>query len=137
MHSARFQRLKKRIKDMWQITARGWTDGEVWSLDLAIAENVLPRLKRLKELKDDIPAPLYNNNTLYIDNIIDQEEREQERALVAKETWEEWQQILDKMIYSFNFVIDNYAVYDIKSEEYKKYQEGMNFFVQYFLYLWY
>jgi hypothetical protein len=137
MHSTRFQRFKKRIKDTWHIAIRGWTDDEVWSLDLTIAENVLPRLKRLKTLKDSIPAPLYNTNTLYIDNIIDQEEREQEKELVAKETWDEWNTILDKMIYSFNYVIDNYAVYDLESEEHKKYQEGMDLFVQYFLYLWY
>lgn len=79
-------RLKTRIEDSlfnlkmwWQRKTRGYSDIELWNLDDALAEWVLPRLKAFRKQNDYAhPADL---NSI-----------------------EEWHSIIDEMIYGIEFM---------------------------------
>lgn len=63
---------------------RGFSDDELWSLDKTIALFIFPRLKRFKEIYGGFPGNLSS---------------------------EEWDQILDKMINSFNIYVSDKSDY--------------------------
>lgn len=96
------QRYPRHLK---QLKKRGFSDAETWSLDSVIAEFILPRLKRFRKIKNGTPYRL---------------------------TQEEWDQILDKMIYAFKYLLKPRII--TKPEE--KFQEGMDLFAKYIQDLW-
>ena len=78
-------------------------DCEWWSLYYTIALFVLPRLIKYRENLMGYPGSL--NNT------------------------EEWEEILDKMIYSFDFIVrDEKEALDETKEDSAKIEEGLNLF---------
>lgn len=81
---------------------------EVTNLHYHVSQYILPRLKKFKESTYSYPSSI---------------------------TSKEWDSILDKMIYSFEYAIEDNIV-QTNSEEYKKYQEGMELFSIYYLDLW-
>ena len=88
----------------------GFTDEETWSLYNNIALFIAPRLKRFIEIiEDGVGTPVGF-------------------------TQEEWINILNKMLFSFEKLADENKVYS--DEEYQKIQEGMNLFGQHFMSLW-
>ncbi len=98
--------MRRRIKFFFQRLWRGWDDSDTWNLDLTIAKFTLPRLIRFKEL-----------NTGHPDNLTEQE----------------WNNILDKIINSLQYTINQF---DIEKEFDKEIQEGTILFGKYFNYLW-
>jgi hypothetical protein len=95
-----------------QLRQRGFSDSETWSLDVVISKFILPRLKRFKEVNNGYPGHL---------------------------TPEGWNEIIDKMIFAFEFNItmdewsSNKEGFDA---EVAKYEEGMQLFAKYFRDLW-
>lgn len=89
-------------------------DNELWSLDFTLAKYILPRLEKYRNMERmSYPSKLSGE--------------------------EEWNDILDKMIYAFKYVIERdnfYFDYDTEKERIKKYKEGMNLFAEYFMELW-
>ena len=87
------------------------TISELWGLDYTLAKYILPRLIKFKENAEGYPSGI---------------------------TWEEYLIILDKMIWSFDYIIK--SEYSRNYEEYKKeddrYREGMDLFSEYFRSLW-
>lgn len=98
----------RKIKFFFQRLIRGWDDSETWSLDITIANFVLPRLIRFKELKQGHPPNITND---------------------------EWDEILDKIILSFEYHA-SHSKFIIKLQDYPEPKEGMILFGQYFIYLW-
>lgn len=96
-----------------QLKQNGFCDAETWSLDSVICQFVLPRLKRFKELNIGYPG--------------------------GEITWEKWNEILDKMIFAFEFnlVMDDWS-HDKPGfdAEYAKFEEGMQLFAKWFRHLW-
>jgi hypothetical protein len=96
-----------------QLKTMGFSDTETWSLRSVIAEFILPRLKRFKEVHKGYPGTL---------------------------TEDSWIEILDKMILAFEIVLnaDESSVYE--TGEYlsnlAKLDEGMKLFSKYFMHLW-
>jgi hypothetical protein len=103
---------KRYKKHMAQLKKNGFSDSETWSLDSAIAEFIVPRLKRFKQLQNGFPMGL---------------------------TEQQWDVIVDKMIFAFEFHLmkdnwsDNKAGFDA---EYEKYEEGLQLFTKWFGHLW-
>lgn len=97
------KREKKFIK---QRIKNGFDDSETWSLYSTIAQFIYPRLKRYKEVNNGTPMGLTEN---------------------------EWNDILDKMIFSFKYANDDSIE---ERENYSKFEEGINLFAKYFLQLW-
>lgn len=114
---------------------RGWDDSDTWSLDYVIAKFIVPRLKRFKELKTGWP-----------NNIVGESDKDCE---------EQWNQILDKMIRGFEWILmeddyvhqsfqDNKLPYDKKMADVQKrlkkvdreVKEGLDLFKKYFRGLW-
>jgi hypothetical protein len=107
-------RYKKYAK---QLKETGFCNPETWSLYSVIAEFTLPRLKMFRRIYGGYPMGL---------------------------TEKKWDEILDKMIFSFEWS----EMEDSMTEEYekmtdkekkiawKKYDEGMNLFIEYFRALW-
>ena len=87
------------------------TISELWGLDYTLAKYILPRLIKFKENAEGYPADI---------------------------TWEEYLIILDKMIWSFDYIIKSEYISnfdDIKKND-DKCQEGLHLFAEYFRSLW-
>lgn len=98
-----------------QLRENGFADNETWSLYNVIAEFVLPRLKRFREIKNGYPSNLKNDK--------------------------EWQVILDKIIFALEWAnkFDDIEVKLSQKEQvasWTKYNEGMRLFSEYFTDLW-
>lgn len=87
---------------------------DTWSLDITIAEFIIPRLKLFKKVTDCYPNGL--------------------------ESMEEWHSILDKMIKAFTLISEQFDVkncFDYKyKEENKTINEGLDLFRKYYRSLW-
>lgn len=91
---------------------RGFDDTETWNLDYTIASFILPRLKRFKQVVNCYPDDI---------------------------TFEEWQNVLDKMIYAFELRVkedDESWTLEEEKANYKKIREGLNLFTKYYFSLW-
>lgn len=106
-----FHYRAQSIKFFWQRLTRGFDDSAMWSLDIHLAGLILPRLKRFKE----------HNTHTYPNGL----------------TPEEWDVIIDKMIFSFEYTLDDGRMFGKFDEaEYEKAKEGLALFGQYFHALW-
>ncbi|MBQ2542914.1 MAG: hypothetical protein II554_06120 [Bacteroidales bacterium] len=91
-------------EDKDEIAKDGFEYDDLYNLDCSICELIAPRLKRFKELEPGCPCDM---------------------------SFEEWQGILDKMIWSF----ENYRNSDEADEN--RVNEGLDLFHKYFQNLWY
>ena len=99
--------IRKFFLYRYQKIFRGFGDNELWNFDITIAKYMVPRLKRFKQLQHGYPANL-------------------------KE--EEWNEILDQIIYSFELKLDDEDVFDKKFRA--DYELGLLYFAKYFDHLW-
>lgn len=108
--SSRIHLLKREVRFLYEKLTRGFSEADLWSLDITIAEFILPRLKSFQEGRGSFPSGLSDK---------------------------EWDEILGKMIYSFEYHAneDKCCKY-IPEEERKKVEEGMLLFAKYFGHLW-
>ena len=107
-----FNDTKRRETYKQQRIERGFDDTETWNLDYTIASFIVPRLKRFKEITNGYPGKI---------------------------TWEEWEEILDKMINAFELQVkedDNIQTLEQEKAEYEIIQEGLNLFAKYYFCLW-
>ena len=95
-----------KIKYLFQWIKNGFPDSDIWNLDWSIAKYTLPRLKRLKEVQHGFPGDL--------------------------ETIDEWYEILDKIIITFDRILKE----DVNIEHEKEITEGLDLFRKYFFSLW-
>jgi len=108
--------VKRSIKHWWQRRTRGFSDDETWSLNYEIAKFTLPRLKLFKEFNFGYPSSI---------------------------TSEEWNIILDKIIFSLEYEVARYKGEeklpdnpDDFSAYFEKVQEGFRLFGEWFGNLW-
>jgi hypothetical protein len=101
----------RAIRFFFQRRIRGWDDSETWNLDYTIANFIVTRLKRYKELNNGIPPDLNE---------------------------QQWDDILDKMIASFELRCYDYREdFENASEEREAIiTEGLNLFSKHFEDLW-
>ena len=102
-------RIKSLINKYRNRIKYGFYDKETWNLDYTIAKFILPRLKRFRDVTICYPPEL--------------------------KSFDEWQKILDKMIWSFESMINDYDD-ALDPEQSKKQQEGLDLFSKYFADLW-
>jgi len=106
------KRYKSHVIDLKKY---GFSNAETWSLYSCVCEFILPRLKRFKEIKMAFPFGIKD---------------------------EEWDIILDKMIFSFEWAMLNEEGPNLKltekenEENWKRFEEGMNLFAKWFMSLW-
>lgn len=106
----------RRIRYTLQFFKRGFSDRQLWSLDVTIAEFILPRLQRFKEINSGLPF-----------------HKTEDRHC----TEEEWREILNKMIFAMEYIKNLDQITSTKAtDEYTRYQEGMTLFATYFIDLW-
>lgn len=100
------------VRFFYQRRTRGFDDSETWALDTSLSRLIVPRLKRFKELLDGHPAEM---------------------------TFEEWNEILDEMIWSFDWFASEKR-WDLTNEEevvqLKRAEAGIQLFAKYFDSLW-
>ena len=91
---------------------RGFDNSELWSLDTTIAQFVLPRLKKFREIRCGQPTFM---------------------------TDDEWDNAIASMIDAFDLIIkDNTdAVFKLSYEDNKKIRNGLSAFCGYFCHLWF
>lgn len=75
-----FKYLPREVKWFWQRGKRGYSDRDVWNMDNWFLDIIVPMLKKLKTIKHGYPANL---------------------------TPEEWDKILDRMIFCFKEANDS------------------------------
>jgi hypothetical protein len=107
---------KRYSKHLKQLKTNGFSDAETWSLDSVIAEFILPRLIRFKEVNIAYPG--------------------------MDMPPEKWDAALDEMIFAFDWSLhcgdDKYD--NLSKEEgdknWNRYDEGMKLFAKWFRQLW-
>jgi len=102
--------LKRRLRFFWQRRTRGWDDSETWSLDWSLANLILPRLERYREITCGHPADL---------------------------TKKQWHKILDDIVFAFRYHADfekHTAEYWKKHG--KRVERGMQLFAEWYGALW-
>jgi hypothetical protein len=98
-----------------QLKMYGFSDTETWCLTSVMARFILPRLRRFRQCANGYPIGL---------------------------TIEKWHEILDKMIFAFDWTLnyeeeDNYNLSkEVKAANWKRYEEGMKLFSDNFMQLW-
>ena len=106
---------KRYPRHLKQLKSNGFSDSETWGLYEVIIDFILPRLIRFKEVNNGYPAGM---------------------------TQEEWDNIIDKMIFSFQWFKDDDKFLhttmnvDERAAGERKYEEGIDLFAKYFRYLW-
>lgn len=102
--------IRRSIRLAVQRFRRGWDDSETWSLDYTTACFMLPRLRRFREIRKSYPNGL---------------------------TSEEWDAILDEMIFAMNYIVrceNEWVSYD--QDEAERVQKGLELFGEHFRNLW-
>ncbi len=103
-------KIIRKIKYCYQCLTRGWSDRDTWSLDNTIAKFVLPRLKRFKDLNIGFPCT---------------------------HSWEEWNKVLDDMIYAMEIVSDDVLNYTADEKvDWNRVNNGLELFGKHFRDLW-
>jgi hypothetical protein len=102
-------RIKRWIKHRYQKITRGFSDDETWSLDVTIADFVIPRLKRYKQLANGYPPDL---------------------------TEKKWKSYQNEMIWAFEHLQkDMYLASDWKKKG-ERMKNGLALFAKYLPSLW-
>jgi hypothetical protein len=104
-----FRSTKYAVKFFFQRLFRGWDDSETWALDGSLAKLILPRLKRFKELNICFPQEF---------------------------TEGEWDVVLDKMVFAFEWSASEKKYDWIDADEFKKVEEGLALFSKHYFSLW-
>ena len=109
---------------------------DVWSLDHTLSRIIHPALIRLKETRHGYPELWEDgmvtshiwDRQLHFDFIDEDVENE---YLIKK-----WNDILDKMIYSFSIIADEDKFYGTEEVDWDDVQEGLNLFAEHYTSLW-
>lgn len=96
------------IKHFFQTFWRGFSDGDLWDLDVHLAKIILPRLIYFRK------QPLM--------------------SYPIGLTEDEWLEILDKMIFAFATVVE--GPWDVEPSDWDDVQEGLDLFGKWFTHLW-
>lgn len=100
---------RRRVRWFWQRRTRGFDDTVLWSLDYHITKFILPRLKAFAE---------------------------NPRISYSTDTPEEWQRILDEMVWAFQFMADHESGWGGTPEELKRMRAGLKLFAKWYGALW-
>lgn len=113
----------RRTKWAIQKLFRGYSRRDLWSLDYHLAELILPRLIAFKKSKrNGVPGCLCK---------VDGTDQDFEAE------GKQWEEILDKMILAFEFIVkDDWKSIEELVERDKKIEEGIQLFGKYFRALW-
>ena len=109
---------------------RGYSDCDLWGLDYHLADLILKRLKAFRyKFKAGVPSCL----------VVPMDDEDMTKS------FQNWHGIIDKMIFTFEYIMAGYGVDDDFIEKYNnydetqlysKYTEGFELFVKYFSNLW-
>jgi hypothetical protein len=109
------------IKFFYQRLTQGFDDSATWSLDTHLARIIAPRLKRYKELNTHAwPGPV-----------------EGMPGTGRFNTFQEWHQALDKMIFAFeSYASEDRDFWDWSESERDRIEEGLMLFAKHYGALW-
>lgn len=110
-NQSKWRLMKRRLRFWGQRRMRGWDDSETWSLDVPIANFILPRLIRFREIRGGRPCDM---------------------------TEKKWDAILGKMIDAFTLVADPKTSDEWRwsEEQTETVNTGLRLFGKYFGHLW-
>lgn len=120
--------IKRRIKWGFQRVTRGFSDRQLWNIDYELAKWILPRLKAWRA-KGPTGFP------------IDLSEKYPDDGT----GYQAWLDVLDKMIFAFNEIVQSDCSpghrwedgsWKYEEERWKKIEEGLNLFREYYWNLW-
>ena len=111
-------------------------DFDVWSLDYTLACIIHPALVRLKETKHGYPE-------LWEDGMVTHHNWDRQlhfdfidEDVETKYLMDKWDTIMDKMIYSFEQIVED-KLYDITDQkQLDEIQEGIDLFAEHYTSLW-
>lgn len=110
---------------------------DLWNVDGTLAQIILPVLRKFKEKANGYPGELLPT---HLESYSEEVQNEMWKAAE-----EEWDKILDSMIWSFEAIIDARDLCFFENGEYnfekqrardKKVQKGVDLFAKYFRALW-
>ena len=98
-----------RLKMIYQKLTRGYSDNELWSLDVTTAKFLLPRLRRFKEMNMGYPSHL---------------------------TEKGWLDVQDAVIEAMETIVNEDIFSPGREERSAKSRHGLELFIQYFNHYW-
>ena len=113
------KRIPRWFRFLWQRKTRGWDDSDTWSMDITIAQFILPRLKRFKELSIGVPGCIECSSDISFE--------EKEKI---------WNDILSQMIEAFEMLADSDLDWQFNKEYEEKINRGLDLFRKYYFNLW-
>jgi hypothetical protein len=100
------------IKEHFRRKIRGYSDSEWYNFNTETAKYIIPRLKHLRNNLHAWPAGK------------------------DVQTPEDWEKILDEMIWTFEFINSDDFDYVKDKSQWDRMQEGLNLFAKYYVDLW-
>lgn len=120
---------KHKTKNKLQEVFRGYSDADIWNLDLAFLYWIHPKLKKLKEIKHGVPGTITPKHTDFLKEKDENDKEETQEILNLLEGDRKYDEILDEMIDCFN--PKDYDCYETE-----KVKRGLYLFTKYFDSLW-
>ena len=126
---------KKDYKKGWkkyqkQIKTRGFSDSDLWSFDITLAEYILPRLIRFRLMTHGYPGSL-SEYEMKPDGTPDYA-----TPIKGDPGFHKWMTILERMIIAFKIIVDGQDYFAIKKKDQTKIDEGLDLFRKYYFNLW-
>jgi hypothetical protein len=116
---------------------------DTWSLDHTLALIIEPALRQLKKEThsyfipdpEDLPEHLVFKTNLIYEESLFPINKETEKFFYKKQL-EQYEYIMDEMIYAFSVVNSDEGIYMLDPLEMERVQRGLKFFGKYYLSLW-
>lgn len=131
MHDLRYRLrnpdlLKRDLRFWWQRRTRGWDDSDCWNIDATVAEFMIPRLERFKDINQSYPAGMLREDMIEQLGIQDPIE---ERLHHEFYTF-----VIDEIIWYLSCIKDYTLIYGEKKTE--RFTRAEYYFGRYFTTLW-
>lgn len=126
--------LESWLIHRWQILTRGWSDRDIWSLDITLAGWLVPRLKLLKTAKHGIPMEAFPDGPEYLYPEGHELQGHHNEAGWAIAT-ARWNQIMDEMIEGFQLCSEGTSTFG-KPDQLAKIQKAFDHLAHWHGNLW-
>lgn len=127
---------KKTNKKGWkkyqkQLNEKGFSDSDMWSFDITLAEYILPRLIRFRLMVQGYPGALSSHTEADNSSVIEDSSDE-----VFKNGMDRWCDTIEQMIIAFKIIVDKQDYFMFKDDDKVIVDVGLDLFRKYYFNLW-
>jgi hypothetical protein len=113
--------LSGTFRRIWDNVRRGWNSSDYWGLDSTVCKFILPRLKEYRENLHGCPGGLTLSENCTTEQVIEED---------FDAGMNEWKKILDKMIFSFECVLNDNEDIEMPDMKFKTVKTDNGYFLE-------